>query len=433
MAKRQPGSPGPRAVRLSSGAIKDPDNPTQLDRDPTAEAPTGPFVDPRVTNSAALNYAKGMVRRHMPPKYSQPRAGGPNLPVPPLTSETIPGRTIQEMAVAGRQAEAQAVPAGMAGGIFGSNGAMPGPGLSGRQKIPLMPGDTLPDQAVEDPEFRSGPGSRVAMNQPNLAAKYGVMRGGQFISAQQLQGVPTSETRRTGKISQSTAEGLKAIADFNASRQKSESGAAAQEKQAEQDAREGPAGRHSEVEGGTPEKMTEEERREILDQLDEYDLSRVRRSLMRDMLNNDEQKDIIEKRLKPLDLANLVITNRVSQVVPIRPGEFEPEFQSYMSEEDLEIKRLITLEANSMRGVGDQYFIDKFSLMGLTIALKAINKKPLPSHTGPDGEFNEAAFWEKYDVVRKFNFHMTASLMVNWFWFDMRVRKLFVAEKVGNG
>jgi hypothetical protein len=432
MAKRQPGSLGPRAVRLANGAIRDPDNPTQLDRDPAAEAPSGPVVDPRVTNPAALRYAQSLQRRHMAPKYAQPRAGGPNLPVPPLTSETIPGRTIQEMAVAGRQAEAQMTP-GVAGGIFSPDGSMPGHDISGQQKIPLMPGDTLTDQAVEDPDFHSGPGSRVAMNQPNLAAKYGVMRGGQFISAQQLQGVPTSETSRTGKVSQSTAEGLKAIADFNANRQRSESGATSQERQAEKDAREGPAGRHSEVEGGTPEKMTEEERREILDQLDEYDLSRVRRSLMRDMLNNDEQKAIIEERLKPLDLANLVITNRVSQVVPIRPGEFEPEFQSYMSEEDLEIKRLITLEANSMRGVGDQYFIDKFSLMGLTIALKAINKKPLPSHTGPDGEFNEAAFWEKYDVVRKFNFHMTASLMVNWFWFDMRVRKLFVAEKVGNG
>jgi hypothetical protein len=36
-------------------------------------------------------------------------------------------------------------------------------------------------------------------------------------------------------------------------------------------------------------------------------------------------------------------------------------------------------------------------------------------------------------MVARFDMHLLSSLAVNWFWFDVRVRKLFVAEKLGNG
>ena len=48
-------------------------------------------------------------------------------------------------------------------------------------------------------------------------------------------------------------------------------------------------------------------------------------------------------------------------------------------------------------------------------------------------ELDEDAFWKKFEYVARFPFHMLASLGVNYFWFDVRVRKLFVAEKLGNG
>lgn len=435
MAKRRPGGPGPRARQLQNGAVKDPDNPAQLDRNPLNQPQAVPVIDPRVTDPAALRYAQGAQRRIQ--KYAQPRAGGPTPAIPPLTADAMAGMTMSEQAERMR-AQAQPEAAGAPqGGIFSPQAAMPQPSMGGRpgaeQRLPLQAGDILPDAAMEDPAYQSGPGSRVAMNQPHLAAKYGVMRGGEFISAQRLQGNPVSQTSTTGKLSDHTAAGLKAIQEFNVQRKAGESGATAQEQMAEQDAKDSLAGQHSETGGGTPAKMTSQEQREILQSLDEYDMSRVRRSLMRDMLNNEEQKQIIESRLKELDLAELVINGRVTQMVPVIPDKFEIEYQSYAADEDLEVKRLITTEANSMSAVGDQYFIDKFSLMGLTVALRKINKKPLPDHNDAEGNFSEENFWKKFNIVKKFNFHMIASLIVNWLWFDMRVRKLFVAEKVGNG
>ena len=89
-------------------------------------------------------------------------------------------------------------------------------------------------------------------------------------------------------------------------------------------------------------------------------------------------------------------------------------------------------EAKSLEP-SDRYLLDKYSLMGLAVSLRSVNKKQIPLHEDHDGNFDDKKFWEKFNIVVKFPFHMLASLAVNWFWFDMRVRRLFVAEQVGNG
>jgi len=63
----------------------------------------------------------------------------------------------------------------------------------------------------------------------------------------------------------------------------------------------------------------------------------------------------------------------------------------------------------------------------------SINSYKFPDYRDSSGKFNEEAFWAKYAIVSRLNYHMMASLMVNWFWFDMRVRRLFKAEELGNG
>ena len=42
-------------------------------------------------------------------------------------------------------------------------------------------------------------------------------------------------------------------------------------------------------------------------------------------------------------------------------------------------------------------------------------------------------FLKKFNMVLRLPLHMLASIGVNTLWFDVRVRKLFVAEKLGNG
>jgi hypothetical protein len=91
------------------------------------------------------------------------------------------------------------------------------------------------------------------------------------------------------------------------------------------------------------------------------------------------------------------------------------------------------MEETRSLAVTEQYMIDKHSVMAITCGVKAINKKVLPDHRNKDGSFNDELFRSKFSLVVRYPFHMIASLGLNWFWFDIRVRKLFVAEKIKNG
>ena len=91
------------------------------------------------------------------------------------------------------------------------------------------------------------------------------------------------------------------------------------------------------------------------------------------------------------------------------------------------------MQENKGVEVSDRYLLDKFSLMAVTIGIRGINSNVFPDHLDKDGKFDEDKFWRKFEFVTKYPFHMLASLGVNYFWFDIRVRKLFVAEKIGFG
>jgi hypothetical protein len=445
--KREPGSvtdPGGPGVPPTT-TRRDKGNPTQLGPDP--RGPRQPFIDPSVSDPVSIRYAQGAEgrRRNAPtaiPRYSEPVAGGPDLPIPHLGSDATDGTMADQArrqrglpqpsnipdisSVIAAMGGEPALTRGGAGIVAGDahQQAAPQPhALSPSLPPNLRRDDMLPEQATKDPDFRSGPGSMFAANQPAMAFKYGVMRNKQFIPPHQLRAAPTPG----GGLRQETVEGLRALDEFQQARQRAER-AEPGDADVEKDAMAGPAGGA----GATEKPLTDEDKRQLLDDMDEFQLSRLKNALFKDMLNNDEQKAIIEGRLKPLDLSELIITGRVSQTVPIHPGVFEAEFQSYAADEDLVVKRLIGEEAVSLRP-SDRYLMDKYHLMGLTISVASINRKPLPDYRDAKGDFDEKKFWAKYAIVARFNYHMMASLMVNWFWFDMRVRKLFKAESLGNG
>ncbi len=174
--------------------------------------------------------------------------------------------------------------------------------------------------------------------------------------------------------------------------------------------------------------------RQAINQMDDFDWNTFKQMTMKDLLNNEEQKKIIEERLKntPLSLDGLLVDGYVRQMIPIIPGKFEPTFQSIGGDEELACKRLIVVDAKSL-DVGEQYLLDKHAFMVLTCGLFAVNQKPLGNHRDVDGKFNDELFWQKFNMVLRFPLHMLASLSINFFWFDVRVRRLFVAESLGNG
>jgi len=166
--------------------------------------------------------------------------------------------------------------------------------------------------------------------------------------------------------------------------------------------------------------------------MDELDFQKWREHQLQDILNNDEQRQLIEARCQPLTLDQMLMDGCSRQVVPIIPGQFEPEFQTMSTEDEMAIRRLIIDEAQAFV-MPDKYVVDRYSLMSLSVGLKAINGSQFPTHLDPEGNFNDELFLKKFKMVCRLPFQMIASLAINFFWFEARARMLFKASKIKNG
>ncbi len=384
-----------------------------------------PYIDPQVaaTNPAAAAYMKSLKQRQSPLHAAEPRGGGPVPPIPLLNAPHQEGMTMADQARSARMAIDEN--AGQQGTIFSPEAAA---AAAGANQQGVLQNDILPEAARADPSFREGHGSLYAVNQPHLAKKYGVIRNGKHIPPQKI------ETGRNG-LSGNTVEGLEAVAKFNEQRKSAEIGDTA----AEQAAKQGIAGEAAKLANpsgrGDAEPVSDEQRKEAeraLKNMDEFDFNTFREVMMKDLLNNDEQRKIVEERVDTLDLSSLIMNGYVQQRVPIVPSTYEPTFQSFTGEEELALKRLLMDERKGIEAP-DRYLLDKFQLMTVALGISQINNTKLPDHRDKDGNFNDDLFWKKFNRILKLPFHMLASMGVHYYWFDIRVRKLFVAERIKNG
>jgi hypothetical protein len=167
---------------------------------------------------------------------------------------------------------------------------------------------------------------------------------------------------------------------------------------------------------------------------DETDMQQELRELLNNdyqwnLLNNPERRKLIESRLEPMNITDVILHGEVRQDVPIDPKKLIVTYRSVTGEEDLAVKRMMFGEEG-----GDRYMMDKFTLMQLSLALVAINSEPLPTHL-KDGKFDETKFLAKFEKVLKFPIQFLADLGIQYLWFDERVRDLFVGstEALKNG
>lgn len=383
-----------------------------------APAPRAPIA---VGSPAALAYKRQLEAR----RAVDLRGGGASPPIPRLDQPHQDGMTMADQAVAQMSAYApqqqfQQPPSGPS--IFGPGGMSPS---AAQPPQGILNGDVLPNQAKEDSAFLDGHGSMVAMNQPNLAMKYGVIRNGRHIPPQQLN------AGRPG-LKQETLDSLKAVVDFNAHRKEVESGDHAAEKAAES----GLAGEAAKIANSAGSNdvrpVTQDQRDEVtraMKNMDEFDFNAFREIMMKDLVNNEEQRKIVEERLQPLDITQLIVENRITQRVPIIPDKYEPTFQSFTGEEELALKRLVMEERKGVEAP-DRYMLEKFQLMTVALCTVQINSNRLLPHLDAKGDFSDDLFWKKFNQVMKLPFHMLASMGVHFYWYDIRVRKLFVAERI---
>jgi hypothetical protein len=403
-----------------------------------------PQVSPGVADPRAQQYAKQFSERHGPPKYTAPVAGGPTPPIPRLDID--PSGSLPMSDQANQQRFQQTGPLPGAGSMFqgtqqptAPQGQLPG---APTQRVSpaatppgLLPNDLLPEQARKDPNFREGHGSMYAASQPALAYRYGVIRNKQHIPPQKLGAAAP------GGLKAETVEGLRAIAEANKSpdgrTEAARAQAAEEDKRVMNEAAAGPAGAagrfgNAPMDGPNPDTNPTRTVADAVKNMDDFDLNTLREVMMKDIINNEDQRKLIESRCEKLTIDELITKGFVTQKVPIIPGKFEPTFRSLTGEDDLALKRLIMKESQGLE-VSERYLLDKFSLMTLVAGVWEINKNPMPDFHDEEGHFDADKFWEKFKFITRYPFHMLASMGVNYFWFDIRVRKLFVADNLGNG
>ena len=379
------------------------------------------FVLPEGGGQITSPRAAAFAERAGVKKYVAPVGGAPAVQIPHLDAPYAKGQTMAA------QAQASRGPTIPPNSIFGPQGANPFTQPTGRVAGPqtqILPTDLLTDEAQKDPGYRSGPGSMYAMTQPNLVAKYGLNRNGQFI--------PPSAFRSGGPSPQTMA----AVAALGNQMSQSAAAAAqrAEDAEVEKEIADGPvsAARSAAASAGGADPKFEKEMKTRLESMDKLDLHRLQEMGVVDLLNNDEQKTLIEERCSPITLSEYVMNGFVRQRVPIVPGIFEVTFQSMALEDELTLKNLIAKEANALE-LSDRYLVDKYGYMGLAVGLHMIHSEgkdmPFPSHLNNEGVFDEKLFWEKFRRVLRLPFHLAASLAINFFWFEVRVRRLPRASK----
>jgi hypothetical protein len=204
-------------------------------------------------------------------------------------------------------------------------------------------------------------------------------------------------------LSQETAEALAALGEASKN-------AAADSKKAEE------------------EKKTEKDKEVVEDLFAEFSFGGQNEAVR--VLNNKKRKEEIESRCLPMDFEDLLMKDEVHQVVPIIPTKFVPVFRSMRPEDSLFIKQYLAKD----QAVSDTYAMEKLLLCQLACALVSLNGKDLPDYrSGPDQSPDENLFKAKLRILTRKSAYIIADLCLNYEWFDMRVRRLIVPEKLGNG
>jgi hypothetical protein len=406
---------------------------------PTGEVFIAPGVGAEGT-AKAQGYQAGIhARRGSLPKQDLPL--NPDRPlVPHLSGGPTSGGRPQTMAefAASERGQIPRGPAPAPGGnsIIMEGAPRPQAPPAAPPRLKLLPNDVLPTQAKDDPEYRQGYGSEFAANQPNLAAKYGVIRGGTFIPPQKL----VADTGQA-KLRPDTVAGLQALQQHLQQGNAPEPAPDAEDLAAEKAVAEGLGGSAARIGGVDPGSETkprdsDDERAKALkraiDQMDAFEFNQWRQLTMRQILHSEEERETIEKRLQPLDIGDILMKGVIRQRIPIIPGKYELTLQSYEGQVELALKRLVMMESRSV-DVGEQYLLDKHSFMSIAVGLHKINDTVYPDVFDANGVFDDKLFFTKFNRVMRLPLHMLASIGVNLMWFEMRVRKLYSATALGNG
>jgi len=135
----------------------------------------------------------------------------------------------------------------------------------------------------------------------------------------------------------------------------------------------------------------------------------------------------IEKECSDLDFADLILSGRVRQTVPVM-SRLSVEFQSLKASDNL------WLEGQASQLPSEFEARAWLGYARLAMSILAVNNKILPDHL-EDSKIDRDLFQSKFDTMMNMSERVIEVLLINMGWFDDRVGKLFSedSEQLKNG
>lgn len=237
--------------------------------------------------------------------------------------------------------------------------------------------------------------------------------------AEQARSVPSQAP--TGGLSPATAEGLRAI--------KQATEAAMKAKEAEKATQEPAAAEEK------PNVVAEQEDSFTARGLDDLELGQLMGRIQQDVLNNTEQRKLIESRLDPIDIKVGIAKGRFEQFVPIVPGVLEVWYRSVTPFENMHIRRMLLEMAE-----GDPMFetlsIETYTALNVTASIHQLNGERWEEHvdlSSGSPTFNPEILRRKLDRLMLMPIQIVHSVGVHSSWFDSRCREALKVPSLKGG
>jgi len=172
--------------------------------------------------------------------------------------------------------------------------------------------------------------------------------------------------------------------------------------------------------------------KEIADGDSGFDMDYAGIAEARGILLSKKRKKVIEERLEPLDIADMIMKREIQQTIPVIPAKLNYTMRTFNQHEHLFCLQYVF----DMRG-SQVYAEELLNTCKLVCSLVAINGAQLPEHRKDVGTAKETidkvAFEKKMFHVASFPTQMIADISVQAIWFTERVNKLFSLDEIKNG
>lgn len=154
-------------------------------------------------------------------------------------------------------------------------------------------------------------------------------------------------------------------------------------------------------------------------------------ALRGELLSTDRRK-LIESRLEPLKVEDLIVNREIIQTIPVIQNKVSYTLRTFSEREHIWCLKHVYNYPGSPK-----YSEELFNMFKITCSLMGMNSSLLPDHRKSPGkrdeEVDEDLFNKKYGIIIGYPVQLIADISVQTWWFNERITKLFSIDSLKNG